>query len=425
MQNLSSAIAFSGIMIAFILAAIALIQTILHDKRALLWLTVLLLVLAGYQITAFSQMFASTPWWQISGRLRTPIALAILPSFYMFVNSLVTGKTVPRIKWIAHFLPPAGLLLMGLMPLTLWIIGDGVSPQPELFPYVGLMVFFQASIYVASFLYRFQYLSIRIGNYSKKTSPKNRNRIEWLLLSFTVLMLLLDTWFISFIFSIDAHYSLYSIMITTTIVLLSYLGLSAEMLPEKEVHETTPSYQQRDLLKQADATNDQVSFYNPLLNSNNSLADNNIRTFTGPTDKQDDSFSSQETSTRQPFGPDQQEDLYQKLRDFMVIQKAFMRRDLSLKQTASELETNTRYLSLVINKYEKQNFQQMLNKHRIDMVIKMMNNQEMYAYSIFGLAQMAGFNSKSTFISAFRTQTGDTPAEFYKKLKNMEESSLK
>ena len=92
---------------------------------------------------------------------------------------------------------------------------------------------------------------------------------------------------------------------------------------------------------------------------------------------------------------------------------------LTLKHLANDLGTNTRYLSMVINEYQGRNFNQMLNYYRVKKVMRLLVDNEAESYSYLGLAQKAGFHSKSVFIAAFKTQTGTTPSEFSGTMKKL------
>lgn len=406
MINLASAIPYTGIFFLLILASVALINAILNHKYHHLWLTVFLVALAFYQLTLQIHAYGSSPYWEFAGRLTTPAILALFPAFYLFVRTLVTGRPIAFTRWLWHFLPAAGLLIMALSPLPSWLLVESTPIAPSLFPFARFIVVLQIGIYFASFLYRFTYLSQHFQHYSAANPPSNRFRIRNLLVAFTLLMLLLDTWLMGLIIDIDKYQPFYATLVVCTALLVAWFAMKAECL--KPVLVSLPVETN---------TNKETTTEPPPPIPPAALVITAHETQPVISEPADPETYEKEEPGRQAFGMEQQQALYQKLRSFLVDEKAFTNADLSLKITATTLGTNTRYLSLVINQFEETNFQQMLNRYRIDHVIRLMNDNSKNTYTLFGLAQIAGFNSKSTFISAFRNQTGHTPAEFQKRLK--------
>ncbi|MDR2221228.1 MAG: hypothetical protein LBE34_00665 [Flavobacteriaceae bacterium] len=100
-------------------------------------------------------------------------------------------------------------------------------------------------------------------------------------------------------------------------------------------------------------------------------------------------------------------DILQKL-DLFETEKQFLRQDLSLKVLAEEWDTNTSYLSKVINTYKKNNFKQYLNDLRIDYAIEKIknNSSNLRSYKTDALAEQFGFNNVRSFTDAFYTRKG-------------------
>jgi len=90
----------------------------------------------------------------------------------------------------------------------------------------------------------------------------------------------------------------------------------------------------------------------------------------------------------------------------------FIQPDITLQKLAELLKTNTTYLSRFINDEYKTNFSQLLNQHRIENACSLLLSDKMDNLTIEAIAQAAGFNSKSTFNSAFRSIKGVTPTQW-------------
>jgi len=69
-------------------------------------------------------------------------------------------------------------------------------------------------------------------------------------------------------------------------------------------------------------------------------------------------------------------------------------------------------LSKTINTYSNVNFSDFVNSFRVDKVKELLASQEFSEYTIVAIGLECGFNSKSTFYSAFKKNTGVTPVQY-------------
>lgn len=100
------------------------------------------------------------------------------------------------------------------------------------------------------------------------------------------------------------------------------------------------------------------------------------------------------------------EDLLAKLTKFEK-QKQYLKTTISQKGLAEEWETNTSYLSKVINTYKEKNFKQYINDLRIDYAIATLKtNANLRSYKIDALANQFGFSNARSFTDAFMARTG-------------------
>lgn len=103
-----------------------------------------------------------------------------------------------------------------------------------------------------------------------------------------------------------------------------------------------------------------------------------------------------------------------KLQKALSIDKIYCDSMLSLRGLSDHTKISPNYISQVINQKTDSNFFDYINKFRIDEAKhKLVNNDE--KESILDIAYMVGFNSKSTFNTAFKRHTGLTPSEFRRK----------
>ena len=96
----------------------------------------------------------------------------------------------------------------------------------------------------------------------------------------------------------------------------------------------------------------------------------------------------------------------------------FLDKSLDLPKLAEKLDTNTSYLSMVINTYKKKSFPNYLKELRIDYALdRISSDTELLKYNYQGLAEIFGFKSSESFSRAFYAQKGVYPSYIIKELK--------
>jgi len=109
--------------------------------------------------------------------------------------------------------------------------------------------------------------------------------------------------------------------------------------------------------------------------------------------------------------------LLSKLKKFEASKK-FTNREMSLATLSAQFETNTKYLSEIINRHRHDNFNTYINKLRIAYIIEKMKTDAAYLnYKISYLAEESGFASHSSFATIFKSITGIAPTTFIEFLK--------
>lgn len=92
----------------------------------------------------------------------------------------------------------------------------------------------------------------------------------------------------------------------------------------------------------------------------------------------------------------------------------FLDPNLSMEKVAEELSISTSSLSRLVNQYSDQNFSDYINSFRINEAKRLLESPEFSLYTMVAIGLECGFNSKSTFYSAFKKFTGQTPTQFRK-----------
>lgn len=96
----------------------------------------------------------------------------------------------------------------------------------------------------------------------------------------------------------------------------------------------------------------------------------------------------------------------------MATERPYLDPDLNIRQLAERLNTNTSYLSRLINGNYGQNFNDFINGYRVRAFEEKLRAGEHQHYTFLSLALDCGFNSKATFNRAFRKYTGKSPGEY-------------
>jgi ligand-binding sensor domain-containing protein/AraC-like DNA-binding protein len=110
-------------------------------------------------------------------------------------------------------------------------------------------------------------------------------------------------------------------------------------------------------------------------------------------------------------------DLMNQLLDIMEQDKPYLDPDMSVAKLAKTLGTPKEHISQIINQRFYMNFNQFLNKYRVEEAKKRLLDPKESQFVVLKIAHDVGFNSKSTFNSAFKRFTGISPSEYQKKHK--------
>jgi AraC-like DNA-binding protein len=109
-----------------------------------------------------------------------------------------------------------------------------------------------------------------------------------------------------------------------------------------------------------------------------------------------------------------EEKIYLKLKALLEDEKIFRQQDLSESKLAELLNTNTSYLSSIINKRFKMPFKTLLNKYRVAEARNLLVSKKYSNFSIEGIATEVGYQSRSAFYAVFKQNTGMTPSAYVK-----------
>lgn len=101
-----------------------------------------------------------------------------------------------------------------------------------------------------------------------------------------------------------------------------------------------------------------------------------------------------------------------KLQKWMETEAAYFQQDLRQADVAIALDCTIHELSQTLNTVLNQSFPDYVNRFRVEAFIHKISLPESSKYTQTAVAMQCGFNSKSSFLRAFKKVTGMTPSEY-------------
>lgn len=399
MNGFINAFLIVGTSALLLLALVAFEKAMRQGDKARLYLVVFLLVSAFYFTAYGLYCCAPSPYNEIGGTFKIPLVLAFIPLFFLFLRDLITGTTQKFSMVVKHLILPvlfiASAPMLLIFPESDVAIGRNQVGYTLRFLLGHLILMLQTVFYTLRMFRRYARYSGKLQKYYQE-SERHPVKIRNLLLSFVIFLLVLDNWLMTFLIPQQVFPLVYPVLLFSAAFITGWLGLAAPACSRPAA----------------------APVFVPDKKSDNPVKENVIAGQPVPVNGEAEDASTQ-VNGRMPFGDSKKKALYELLLRYMKESEAYTNPKLTLKQLASDLDTNTRYLSMVINEFEGCNFNQMLNKYRVNKVIQLLVDNQAESYSYLGLAQKAGFHSKSVFISAFKAQTGSTPTEFAGSMKKL------
>ena len=108
------------------------------------------------------------------------------------------------------------------------------------------------------------------------------------------------------------------------------------------------------------------------------------------------------------------DELYQKIVDIVIVKKKYKDPNFSSKDLAKLLQTNTRYLSAVVNSRFGMNYSCLLNEYRIKDALRLLADKKNNDKNVEEISTMVGFANRQSFYAAFYRIIGETPSAYRK-----------
>ncbi|MBD1262579.1 helix-turn-helix transcriptional regulator [Maribacter polysiphoniae] len=103
-----------------------------------------------------------------------------------------------------------------------------------------------------------------------------------------------------------------------------------------------------------------------------------------------------------------------KLTSFMDIEKPYLDFELTLQKLASQLNISEKELSILINHHLGKHFFDFINEYRINEAKIILEDPDKEDITILEILYQVGFNSKSSFYTAFKKTENQTPTQYRK-----------
>lgn len=117
------------------------------------------------------------------------------------------------------------------------------------------------------------------------------------------------------------------------------------------------------------------------------------------------------------FNNEQLIQLSARLEEIMNSAKPYLEPKLTLAELADKCGLSTHQLSRVINERYEKNFFEYINSFRVEEFKHLVKKDPAENLTLLAVAYQSGFNSKTTFNTAFKKITSQTPKEYLKSIK--------
>jgi AraC-like DNA-binding protein len=345
------------------------------------------------------------------------VILMFIPVFYLYILSITQSDFRFRKAYSIHFLPAIGIGFLNIPYLLAspaeklnFISHTNSNPgNGSMYSYlfaiymVGIFGIYTAQLIYYSVMAFRVYRNHKIYIANRYSYTENIN-LDWILvsiMSFVIFFLFNDIFYLIGFRGQIITQVIYIVSMLGTTLYVGYRGL--------QQYDINHSTQNTDFINSKEKIIDGNSAkINTTINSlDNTILNNDNHEYIN-VEKQDNIKKySGSTLTEQ-----QKTVLISKLHLLMQDEKIFFNSKLSIEDVAVKLDTNSKYISQIINETFNKNFYNFINSYRIEEAKILLLSEENAKYSILGIAQTVGFVSKSAFNSAFKRFTGLTPSAF-------------
>jgi AraC-like DNA-binding protein len=373
-ENISLVVFFAHLLMATFLCSLSTGNRLSHKLLA----AYLLVVVIDLSEIIFSDFYQAYPDLDM---LRYNISLFMGPTLYLYVKTAIYDDFTLKVKHLVHTIPYAIACLVMIPNFfsvdnaskQLWY--DNFTDVPEL-TFIHFMTSIQLGFYLlVIYKHLIRYRKIVVENYSD-ADRLNKRWLTQLIYLFTM-SYIIGLGRMYFRFSDFYEYERLMLTILITSVLLSICWILWQALHKPNLFTGVSST--------IDVIDEQVA-------SKENSGDPTISVI--ETEKYDA--------------------IVLRLRDYMQQSKPFLDPSLSVESLAERINLPSSELSLTINRIIGQHFFDFVNLYRINLAAEMLIANEQQPKTVLEILYEVGFNSKSSFNTAFKKHLLMTPSQYRK-----------
>lgn len=333
------------------------------------------IILLAFNVLDFFADLILNRWSENIGALTQLLIYLAAPALYFHIKASLFSNFKLKAKDLWHSLPFFLLLGTVIFLIVIEYTQENVSEKTERI--VGLV--FYAILYLQTFLYL--YLSYRqlkkhkeifFENYSN-TNTKRYTYISNLIFFVAVLYSLsMVNIFTRWVFHFESFAFISYVVITAVLILFCWLIIIGLNSPELFIDEAQAQPSVKKLIK---------------LNVGNST------------------LKSEKENNK----------LVERVNRYINEEEPFLDASLTLHTLAQKTGILSRELSVLINHHLNKHFFDFVNEFRIKKAMELLTHPERKEYTVLEILYEVGFNSKSSFNTAFKKHTGLTPTEYRRK----------
>jgi AraC-like DNA-binding protein len=373
-ENISLVVFFAHLLMATFLCSLSTGNRLSHKLLA----AYLLIVVIDLSEVIFSEFYRA---YLNLDMLRFNISLFMGPTLYFYVKTAIYDDFTLKIKHLVHTIPYAIACLVMIPNFfsvnnaskQLWY--DNFTDVPEL-TFIHFMTVVQFGLYLlVIYKHLIRYRKVVVENYSD-ADRLNKTWLTQLIYMFT-LSYIIGLGRMYFRFSDFYEYERLVLTILITSVLLSICWILWQALHKPNLFT---------------GVNSTIEVIDEKVASQENTSDPTISVI--ETEKYDA--------------------IVLRLRDYMQQSKPFLDPSLSIDTLAKLINLPGSELSLTINRVIGQHFFDFVNLYRINLAAEMLIANEQQQKTILEILYEVGFNSKSSFNTAFKKHLLMTPSQYRK-----------
>jgi AraC-like DNA-binding protein len=363
---------------SFLLCILLYFHPLKQNTKANKWLSVFAFIMGTAFISSYLDKVGLSESYTFVIKFISSLQFLLAPSIYISILYFVNPTSKFKIRYWLHFLP---FLVFAFLENVIFLSEKSISTK-TLFDigdtsfYVRDILPFQTLAYVLV-----SYLTLRKHNKNLEliTASIEDINLNWLKLFLLILIFLILFW-------INDSLDLFPVLLTITgfIYSISILFLASYALRQTAIF----PFRKEDLDKVSE-----VLYAFP------------------PTEI--------EMNKLQRLSKEQISILSIQLDSLMADEKIFLDNELNLATVAEKLGISIHDASYLINEVTGSNFYNFINKFRVEEAKKLLTSAKMDKLNMLGIAFESGFNSKTSFNTAFKKLIGLSPSEYAKQQKNL------